>query len=200
MKVVFDVDGVLTDFVAGFTNLLAACAVELKAPPFVPHTNAEQQSWDFDAQPDVLALAWQIVRDTYFWQKLKPLIGLREFYLINELRADYDVYFLTSRPGKRAKQQTERWLKNYGVNNPTVIVVSSPTDKLDVLSGLDPVDFLIEDHPQLIVRVDELKLVNNLFVRLWPYNEEVKLSDRVVGVTSVESFIEAIKRGGRKDA
>src|SRR5690242_5772667 len=115
MKIVFDVDGVLADFIGGFT------AVASDMFPGVPVTRThEQPSWHgFPGMTDAqIAAVWEHVkRSDSFWLALSPLMTPAEAYRISKLWG-HDVYFCTARVGKEAKAQTEEWLSGHGIYRP----------------------------------------------------------------------------------
>ena len=110
--IVFDIDGVLADFVHAFTAL----GVE-KGYCKHPVLTHEQASWDFaylgidKAKENEL---WKIVDTSYgFWHSLKPMVPATTFQRINRLK---DVVFLTNRREGTAWEQTYRWLIERGID------------------------------------------------------------------------------------
>lgn len=120
MKLVFDIDGVLADFIAGFTAMANAMF------PGVPVTRThEQPSWrGFPGMTETqVAAVWERIKTSrVFWLSLSPLITPAESERVNDLQIEHDVYFCTARVGKYAKNQTEDWLTDHGIWRPSVVI------------------------------------------------------------------------------
>jgi len=108
----FDVDGVLADFDLGYRTLYQ----ELYGGDLLPRPTRWNQSNDHHV--------WlEIKKRPYFWASLEPLASESELHAIERLKfLAADVYFVTHRMGYDPKGQTEFWLRQYGISNPTVIV------------------------------------------------------------------------------
>lgn len=115
----FDVDGVLADFVWGFTHLMNQMGM-----PITPYNTFQQKSWDFQFPKEMSTPAWKAVADSEdFWESLPTLASADEMAAIAELNERENVYFVTSRAGKgSSKHQTESWLRARGILNPTVVI------------------------------------------------------------------------------
>ena len=116
--IMFDIDGVIADFVGSFTRLATGLGYLDK-----PFSTDEQESWDFEQidRTNYKDLWKRVATSDTFWLGLQPLPDV-SFAAINELQWGNDVYFVTNRPGIRTKVQTEVWLKRQGIESPTVIV------------------------------------------------------------------------------
>lgn len=109
-----DVDGVLADFNESFIDrVIAVTGRDLFPPrPFDIPTWAYPEYYGYTAQEN--EKVWtSIEQDDSFWYDLNayPDGEVVSKYLADRLlRHDDDLYFITSRPGLRAKSQTEQWL------------------------------------------------------------------------------------------
>src|SRR2546425_1059663 len=104
--ILFDIDGVLADFILGYTKLGVKMGFLNRS-----WSTLSQRTWDMPeipkAQQDAM---WEkIKQDSWFWTELEPLVDKDVFADIQDLRSTASVYFVTSRPGALAKQQTEMW-------------------------------------------------------------------------------------------
>lgn len=117
--VLFDIDGVLADFLTGFTTL----GHQLMGTP-ITDTHA-QPSWNGfpGITSDEAKKIWaHIITDVSFWYTLNPLVSAETFKAIRYLTCELPVYFVTARVGVEAKAQTEDWLESAGIDSPTVII------------------------------------------------------------------------------
>lgn len=127
MKIGIDIDGVLADFNASFIDRV----IEVTGVDRFPARPFDIPTWDYPSvygyTDGEITRVWQILtKDQTFWARLNPLPGARAFLAkASEASGAHDLYFITSRPGIRAKQQTESWLwMNGGPLLPTVLISS----------------------------------------------------------------------------
>ena len=172
--VIFDLDGVLCDFVYGFTGLLLA--LQGKDLHGAYSTGAQLQ-WSFDVPGDVLDNAWNTVNGSEdFWSNLPSLLTEIERQTLRVAAQQYDLRFLTSRPSSTARTQSERWLSKQGLLVGPVVVAA---DKLPLCRALNPVA-IIDDKPDVIT--DMLSIGLPVYTRDWSYNRAV-VGPRVSSVT-----------------
>lgn len=140
--------------------------------------------WQWDRAmgitPEEEKYTWErdILNSSNFWKNLDPYPNTKPaIRWLNRLTySGNEVYFITNRPGTKAKLQTEKWLYNLGMNYPTVIVTG---DKLPFLKALKA-DFFIDDKPDTILEVAEANLPDlRLYVRTWAYNKDVEFPPNV---------------------
>lgn len=121
--VMFDVDGVLTDWVLGFTTLAAG----MFGTPVV--RTVEQPTWDFHtsglltrAQEEATWAAMKVA--PRWWESLEPLVAPQVFWRIVELKRTSEVLFVTNRASDAEPpgQQTSRWLSAHWIDKPSVVV------------------------------------------------------------------------------
>jgi uncharacterized HAD superfamily protein len=179
--VLFDVDGVLADFILGFTttahNILGGIS---------PITTHEQRSWNTFEGMDAgkIDRTWEYIAKSYFWwNSLFPLIEKDTFSLINELSLRHHVVFCTARPvGSPSPQfQTAYWLRNMGLRIPNVILSSN---KVGVAAAISA-DFAIEDNA---ANAASLALVCQSFLLNRPYNQK-----DLAGVARIETIDEFLR-------
>lgn len=100
------------------------------------------------------------------------------------LSENHEVYFITTRPGKHAKQLTEDWLFGLGLSNPTVLIAGQ--DKNPILTGLQ-LEFLVDDRFDNVYKASTLKGLTTYMVDA-PYNNGTE----ILGVKRVSSVMEAL--------
>ena len=139
MNIMLDVDGVLADFILGFTQL-ATTAGYL----YEPFSTKDQQSWDFNEH-----LSWTQQQNLWvyikasptWWETLQPLVSVDEIDQISELAANHQLVFCTQRVGRHPQLQTTYWLRRLGILNGAVVVTKR---KGEVARALD-IDYSLED-------------------------------------------------------
>lgn len=145
LTIQLDVDGVISDFIWGFTRLGAKYGG-------LPSSTMEQVEWDSfpGLLPSHEQLIWdEISQSNYFWQSLPLLLNPLETQGIRALyRAECQVYFVTNRLGHNVRQQTEAWLLNRlelpSWANPTVIMARSKGEVAKAIMA----DFSIDDKAE----------------------------------------------------
>jgi hypothetical protein len=189
MKIVFDVDGCLADFVLGFTEL----AHKHFGTPVTK--TLDQPSWQgFPGMTkEQVSRTWDIINESKtFWHDLDPMVYGAEFEQIERLREYNEVYFCTARTGKSAKLQTELWLRWNKVKYPTVIICKHKGDFCKAVGA----DYAIEDKASNASYIDwqtNSKTKSYLINR--PYNAVPAefLASGVKRVNTVSEFMEAIQ-------
>ncbi len=173
----FDVDGVLSDFSTGYDQLCNRLGVP------APGRNAP---WDAKWNE----LVWSEIRSSVdFWLELPSLVSDSVFARIQRIAEP--VYFVTARPGTRTKWQTEEWLKDRGVYEPTVVV----TGKKAEFAHAAGVTYAIDDKAGNAVAIQYMAPEAKIYLLDAPYNrfDHGALGSKVVRVTSVETFLEAVE-------
>lgn len=186
----FDVDGVLADFIWGFT---AQGRLMFGTP--VTHTN-QQKAWDhFEGlgHKEVGEIWTYIKSSTNFWRLLEACVSDHVFDEIARLNDEHDVYFITSRPGVQAKQQTEGWLSDRGIMNPTVIISS---DKGYAVQAVKATHY-IDDKAGNCVFAKYHNKHTDVFLLDRMYNrwDQTVIGSKVKRVNSVEEFLKEVTVG-----
>ncbi len=192
-KILFDMDGVLSDFWHGFSRILQHLnpAVELS-------DGFSRCGWAYtDEEKVVLSEAWSVVKDsTLFWRRLPKMVENPTFLRINALRARHEVYFVTSRVGLHPKKDTEGWLIYHGVSCPTVIVATHgfsttsdkpPCNKVEIALGIG-ITHAIEDAPEQAAGLKNMCPHTYLVDR--PYNRHREEFKRVQTVDEFLTIVE----------
>ena len=205
LKLGIDVDGVLADFVRGFYSVLNTIE------PRITDLNEEPTCWDFSTEQfgytkDQDREAWRRVLDgETFWYNLKPLLYTENALavLTSAYVEGHDVYFLTSRGGKFAHQQSFAWLvKNgYGVS-PQVLLTNKGKGGTARNLGLT---HFVDDKPENCFEVAEQSPKTRVFMlrQRWndhPHYRAQCASKDITIVTSLKEFFDALAEEERVNA
>jgi uncharacterized HAD superfamily protein len=193
-NIIFDIDGVLCDWLTGFTQL----AHDYFGSPVQTHSATFPEKWDFHEEIGLtkkqFEFVWEKIKTSeVFWTQLTPLLEPSVFARIDSLTADHALYFVSARPGIYVKQQTEEWLKHQGVYRPTVIISDR---KGDIAAGIKA-DYAIDDKAGNAVMMKYQNPRTNVYILDRPYNrfDHNVLGKDVSRVYSVEDFIKVIENG-----
>lgn len=166
--IMVDIDGVMADFVDGFTRL----GKELYGLPMLRCDEQEDWSWSGSGwcTPEQENEIWETlkIRPT-FWRDLPTLsnVGKGDLEIVAAVHLTEPLIFVTSRPGLTAWQQTVDWLQARGIMEPLVVRSSSSLKKSYICQNLGLVA-AIEDSPS---QLEELYKAGVETVKIrWPYN------------------------------
>lgn len=188
MNILFDIDGVLADFVWGYTLLAQELGYLSKA-----FSTKEQLAWEFDYCLDQQQQRniWDIIdHSTWWWSNLQSLVSYRVLETINILQMTNQIVFCTNRRGKQVQLQTKYWLVNNGIVNPAVIVTKR---KGEIARALD-IDFSLDDqvnNANCIHWIADVKPCHSYLLDL-PYNR-IGRTRGIQIVSSVEEFLSKTK-------
>ena len=151
-----DIDGCLADFNKSYVSLL-----EEISGKELPKVGKEWPTkWDYaldHVTPADERVAWEKITSNRgnfnFWFDLLPYGDIDKVRIkVNSLVENYghDVYFVTSRPGMGAKQQTEAWLYTMGFAQPSTVIISH---KKGLVAGGVEANLAIDDKPENLVDV-----------------------------------------------
>jgi uncharacterized HAD superfamily protein len=188
-KIIFDVDGVLADFVAAFTKL-AGCQ-----PPWTTRENAASWSFMDRITPQTVADTWAAVRDNpTWWLTLLPMVSEDVFDTIDMLHQHHEVIFVTARlSNHNAQAQTHEWLERQGIWHPSVIV----THKKGEMAAAFGADYHIDDKPENAACVHWMadRKPCKSFLLVHPHTKEAWVPAGVRRITSVSEYLTAIEEG-----
>ena len=192
--ILFDVDGVLADFVIAYLTLLRDCVPGCE--DIEPYHTGLQKVWDFSIDKNYIHAGWVIVKNSNtFWMTLPPLVSPGTFARINALTKKREVYFVTSRSGgHKAQEQTRRWLTEHGVEHPTVIVSKN---KGQFARAVDAAA-LIDDKAGNAVYVAYESPSTTAYLLNRQYNrfDHSVLGSKVRRIRAVDEFLDEIEKEG----
>jgi len=191
MRIGFDIDGVLSGgFYGAYEALVIKHAGEDKFgehrwPQEFPCTWNWPEHYGYDPAltrfPD--GPVWKEIHDSAtFWMRLDPLPDMQTVrHFLDERRGVDDVYFVTDRPGRFSKSQTETWLMRQGIYHPTVILSGR---KGDVAVALK-LELYVDDKGENIVDVEAKSPTTRAVLIQRPYNQHVTVRERADSVAEV---------------
>ena len=183
--VFFDVDGVLADFVTGFTTI----ANQLFGTPIIGISEMLCfDHWKKFLDEQQCNLIWEKVHNSYdFWGSLGHSLTNKEIEMISHFVHENDVYFVTDRKSNvmNPAVATSYWLQTrFKIQHAQVIATKN---KVDVARALKP-EFVIDDkadHVLGYLRIPDVR--SYLFHR--HYNKDWWDNAYINHVDSVEEFI-----------
>lgn len=167
MKICIDVDGVLADFNHGLNILLNKINPKLN----ISH-NWEpdcRDGWSFLGVTDEqLKHAWDYIGHSNFWLNLRPDRTMKplDWMRLRDLCHAHDVYFVTIRHTRWAKNHTETWLMQQGIPNPTVIITQ---DKGAIVKGIKA-DLFIDDDFDNVFDVQFASPMTKCYLKVAKWN------------------------------
>jgi FMN phosphatase YigB (HAD superfamily) len=170
-----DVDGVLADFNTAYRQRLIDVTGRELIPPFV--NGHEPTVWNYATdeygytKEEDNAVWKSITNDPFFWQDLEQYPTAAAF-VWSVLRLFDNVYFITTRPGYMVKPQTEKWLKDLGRNNATVLIAKNAKAKGYLAAGLGLTHF-IDDRDQNCYAVMHYSPDTQVYMLRHKYNSSV---------------------------
>ena len=187
----FDMDGVLADFVAGFT------ALAHDKFGYEQYGTIKQPRWDFDhMQERHVGEVWDEILNSYtFWSGLPSMMSGDDTLRLRDLCDRREVYFCTSRPGIRTREQTQCFLEQRGVENAAVIVLPTHATKGEMAHALSA-EYSIEDKAGNAVCISYMSEATSYLIDR-PYNQfnHEALGSKVRRVTTLEQYFDDIEEG-----
>lgn len=129
MRIGFDIDGVLANFIPSYQKL----AIEVAGKDLFDRGDYKNPPcWNWPEyrgySKETMKEVWnRIKNDERFWMDLDPLPGVSTLRMcILDLQRYHEIYFVTSRVGSDVKWQTEQWLRlHLAIDLPTVLISSA---------------------------------------------------------------------------
>ncbi len=196
MRIGFDVDGVLANFIPEYQKLV----VQLSGKDlFHPGDDVHPPCWLWPEMrgysPACMSEVWKVITGSHdFWMGLQELPGCSTLRLcILDLMRWHDVYFITSRPGKDAKWQSEQWLMlHLEIDRPTVLISSAKGLCAKALKLDCYIDDNADNVTDVVLQTDPGPMTRTYLLNA-SYNkaENMFIDSRVRRVYSLGQFLDA---------
>jgi uncharacterized HAD superfamily protein len=200
LRVGFDIDGVLANFVTGFLDLVnretGSSFVESDWTTYGGATSSGRPEFLTDIQ---WAAGWAALeKEPCFWAKLDAYPSATEFGKIqNSLESfQFNGYFITRRKNLKtssisdANALTRIWLEQQGIVDASAIIASSGGNRIQVLKELE-IDTYIDDWADQFLLAQEAGIDAYLIDR--PYNRHIQTDKRVYSITEYVRRATALK-------
>lgn len=188
MKIGIDIDGVIANFFSAYEEaIVQEAGVDMfpaRYPAALPPVWDWPEHYGYDKKH--VKRVWRMIEQSQcFWSDLGVLPDAH-FLAESMPWAVHDVYFITARPGARAKHQTEAWLqKMLPITHPTVLLTDNKGGACETLK----LDFYIDDKPSNVEDVMENSDTRVYLCPQYPYNQEGAVGARRAG--SIEEVFRA---------
>jgi hypothetical protein len=172
-KIGMDLDGCVVNFIVG-AQLLAremfgveiGEATEWNWLNQTLHESQQQALWEY------------VTASKVFWRELPPTplgIDLLEALKTRVESHDDEVYFITSRPGYRVKEQSEIWLTMHGFAQPTVLCVDRPKESKGAIAKGLGLRWMFDDALHNCTAVIQASPQTAMVLVKAPYNQPCEL-------------------------
>lgn len=196
-NIAIDIDGVLADFVFGFTRY------KMKMFPDkgfqIEHTDDAKNWDDYHAKSsEENKIVWKRIRerDESFWQDLPRLITDSTIHKINMLSQAHNVFYITYRDHKLASKYAENWLLSMGLDSVNVVTTRK---KGPVCKDLD-IRFAVDDNVHIACEIADTSprtvscLINRKYNQIPTNGHDMAPvgHHRVVRVDTLDQFLRMI--------
>lgn len=191
--VMVDIDGVLADFVLGFTVLLHH---RFNAP--IVRT-PDQPVWGgFPGVSEVdERVGWEHIRaSTTFWRTLPRLATHDEALRLRALQYRTTLVFATARTGNAVVAQTQGWLdEQFGIEKATVLVSARKGELAHALHARYVIDDCIGNAVYAANHCKDLGTEVYLLDRLYNQFDHTASGSPVTRIKTLSQFLDVVERG-----
>lgn len=184
--VMWDIDGVLANFMEGFLRLAKQTYPSVELPSYPDGNHPTWNTAENLLSKEQVSHVWDKVKESaMFWRSLPVLPTEDERILMQKKSFTYDYIFITNRTGVDVKIQTEWWLKyHFRLSTPTVIL----SDQKGRVSSAVGAKIGIEDKLENAVDMSRWGVKPVLIFR--PYNCLVTEEDKhIESVDNITTFL-----------
>ena len=188
MRIGFDIDGVLANFIFGFATIARRKGYK---PLYFTHNDVNTFDHSVGLTDTEACEVWEVIDASWvFWTKLPAMIPKQVWARLKILAMKHDVYFITTRDlGRGIKRQTEIWLHRWGIDTPTVLMAPYSAAKADLIETLD-LHYYIDDSPDVLQSIVNKKMSKCCYALDYKYNRRVTIPR----IPSVAEYLERIDK------
>ena len=195
MKIMHDIDGLVADFVYEFTSLANGLFPE---KVILPHGCLAAQEWGFKSilSNSEVDKVWKVIYSSdSFWKTITPMFTRADSTALWRIADKHELFWVTSRSGKDAIEQTRFWLRDQALPNWDNAVLAGE-NKSDYIQS-HHFDVIIDDSPTQIERMAKYAAATNqlIVIRDTPYNRHLNEFNRVYSIAEFEVFLDECDKG-----
>ncbi len=186
IRIGFDIDGVLADFHGGFIPFLGCQVPEGYFPGMWDYPQIE-----LGLTSELVSSKWEEIKKSHnFWLKLDELPGAHSLYTFKHEHRTVPIeyYYVTSRPGDTALEQTKHWLNDHGLFEDGTVIVNSA--KCAIANLLD-FNFYLDDKLENCLG----EYHNKPYLLNYPYNQtkDKHTEFQVYRINSVDEYLNDVR-------
>ncbi len=175
-RIGLDIDGVLSNF----GQQIIQCSRDMGISEHFPEDWTKIDKWMFSSR---FLDVWNAYhKDSQFWLSIPPFEAAKK--AIAELTGFAPVLYLTSRPV--AGEISSEWLAKHGFPKSTVVTVTKPEDKVNIILNDYPADLFIDDH------VSTVRLMRAAGINAVLYAAPHQISENTTGLPVIKCLSEMI--------
>lgn len=187
-----DIDGVLANFNHSFREFVHE-HTDVRLPEI---TDTYPDAWDYHKRAGVMRKdddrLWDMINDSpTFWKNIPAYPDAFAFLeWAAWLPSEVDIYFVTSRPGRTAKAQTEAWLVNngWGYDCPPTVIISS--EKGEVASALNLTHFIDDKNENIRNLLAHGPVDCDIYMLARPWNQKQARVPRIETIAEFRKVVE----------
>lgn len=190
MRIGFDIDGVLADFCTAYEREVVAAAGGVNLfKPWALKEGPVTWNWPehFGYTREIVSAVWKKIKESNdFWYGLSAMPEMELFAQWHDWAyMKHEIYFVTARPGREVKHQTEEWLYRHLGFTPTVLISS---EKGSICSALN-LDYYIDDKAENVADVVAKSSTTQAYLLDRAYNRHMTTGIRIA---SLEEFLNVL--------
>lgn len=194
MRIGFDIDGVLADFCTAYEHEVVAMAGGVNLfQPWAMNVGPVTWNWPehYGYTKEIVSAVWNKIKASNdFWLNLSALPEMDLFAAWHyQMRGNHEMYFVTARPGREVKLQTELWLRqrlSLEYNENITVLIS---DQKGMICRALNLDMYVDDKAENVQSVMDQSVTTNPYLIDRAYNRHMNPGRRIA---SLEEFLATV--------